>query len=108
MTTQTKAADPVLPLPSHRHPMSGEPIWDEAAARACYEKARADLLAEMQPVAWVAADTLNSPHPTCISSLAYMSQIDRERGREYVPLTIIDRYAALSAQPGAQRTGGSE
>jgi len=26
MTTQTKAADPVLPPPSHRHPMSGEPI----------------------------------------------------------------------------------
>ncbi|QDJ40327.1 hypothetical protein [Bordetella hinzii] len=41
---------------------------------------------ETQPVAWVAADTLNSPHPTCISSLAYMSQLDRERGREYVPL----------------------
>ncbi|MGE8591479.1 MAG: hypothetical protein ACN6OD_19100, partial [Alcaligenes sp.] len=56
--------------------------------------------AAQEPVAWVAADTLNSPHPTCISSLAYMSQIDRERGREYVPLTIIDRYAApSSAQP---------
>jgi len=41
---------------------------------------------DAQPVAWVAADTLNSPHPTCISSLAYMSQLDRERGREYVPL----------------------
>ena len=50
--------------------------------------------AAQEPVAWVAADTLNSPHPTCISSLAYMSQIDRERGREYVPLAIIDRYAA--------------
>lgn len=49
---------------------------------------------DAQPVAWVAADTLNSPHPTCISSLAYMSQIDQDRGREYVPLTIIDRYAA--------------
>jgi len=41
---------------------------------------------DAEPVAWVAADTLNSPHPTCISSLAYMSQLDRERGREYVPL----------------------
>jgi len=41
---------------------------------------------DAQPVAWVAADTLNSPHPKCISSLAYMSQIDQDRGREYVPL----------------------
>ena len=48
-----------------------------------------------EPAVWVAADTLNSPHPTCISSLAYMSQLDRERGREYVPL-----YAAPQ-QPGA-------
>jgi len=53
-----------------------------------------------RPVAWVASDTLNSPHPTCISSLAYMSQLDRKRGRAYVPLAIIDRYAApSSAQP---------
>ncbi|QWF40084.1 hypothetical protein [Bordetella hinzii] len=41
---------------------------------------------DAQPAVWVAADTLNSPHPTCISSLAYMSQIDQNRGREYVPL----------------------
>jgi len=48
--------------------------------------------ASAEPAVWVAADTLNSPHPTCISSLAYMSQLDRERGREYVPL-----YAVLRA-----------
>lgn len=42
--------------------------------------------ASAEPAVWVAADTLNSPHPACISSLAYMSQLDRERGREYVPL----------------------
>ncbi|MFU1939412.1 hypothetical protein ACLQ8Z_06220 [Bordetella hinzii] len=41
---------------------------------------------DAQPAVWVAADTLNSPHPTCISSLAYMSQLDRDLGREYVPL----------------------
>ncbi len=49
---------------------------------------------DAQPAVWAAADTLNSPHPTCISSLAYMSQLDRERGREYAPL-----YASLDAQP---------
>jgi len=54
----------------------GAPVAAQAPAAAGDE----------QPVAWVAADTLNSPHPTCISSLAYMSQIDQERGREYVPL----------------------
>lgn len=52
-----------------------------------YEKAM-----DAQPVAWVAADTLNSPHPTCVSSLAYVSQLDKGRGREYVPL-----YAAPAA-----------
>ena len=26
-----------LPAASHRHPMSGEPIWDAAAAVACFE-----------------------------------------------------------------------
>lgn len=41
---------------------------------------------DAQPVAWVAADTLHSPHPVCVSSLAYMSQSDKDRGREYVPL----------------------
>lgn len=40
---------------------------------------------DTQPVVWVAADTLNSPHPVCVSSLTYMSQIDKDRGREYVP-----------------------
>jgi len=65
-----------------------------AIESALLSKLRAPVAGEARPVAWVAADTLNSPHPTCISSLAYMSQIDRERGREYVPLTIIDRYAA--------------
>jgi hypothetical protein len=39
-----------------------------------------------EPVAWVAADTLTSPHPACVSSLAYMSQLDKDLGREYVPL----------------------
>lgn len=52
--------------------------------------AETEALRDAQPVAWVAADTLHSPHPTCISSLAYMSQLDRERGREYVPI-----YAAM-------------
>ena len=52
---------------------------------------------DAQPVAWVAADTLNSPHPTCISSLAYMSQLDRERGREYMPLYTTDRRASSAA-----------
>lgn len=47
-----------------------------------------------EPVAWVAADTLYSAHPTCISSLAYMSQFDHDRGREYVPLAIINHHAA--------------
>ena len=55
---------------------------------------------DAQPAVWVAADTLNSPHPTCISSLAYMSQRDRDRGREYVPL-----YAAPVA---AQAPSGPE
>lgn len=59
-----------------------------------YEKAM-----DAQPVAWVAADTLNSPHPTCVSSLAYMSQADKDRGREYVPL-----YAAQVAAQNADDT----
>ncbi|QDJ35871.1 hypothetical protein CBR67_03955 [Bordetella hinzii] len=66
--------DDVLPFPSFEHKTAGE----------------------AQPVAWVAADTIHSPHPTCISSLAYMSQIDQNRGREYVPL-----YAAPQASPVA-------
>lgn len=45
-------------------------------------------------LAWVAADTLNSPHPTCISSLAYMSQSDLALGREYVPLYATPVAAA--------------
>lgn len=52
---------------------------------------------DAQPVAWVAADTLNSPHPRCVSSLAYMSQLDKDRGREYVPL-----YAAPVAAQNAE------
>lgn len=55
-----------------------------------YEKAM-----DAQPVAWVAADTLNSPHPVCVSSLAYVSQLDKDQGREYVPL-----YAAPVAAQG--------
>ncbi len=50
--------------------------------------------ASAEPAVWVAADTLNSPHPTCISSLAYMSQLDRERGREYVPLYAAPQQPA--------------
>jgi hypothetical protein len=54
--------------------------------------------ASAEPAVWVAADTLYSAHPTCISSLAYMSQIDHDRGREYVPLAIINHHAAPVAQ----------
>lgn len=56
------------------------------------------------PVAWVAADTLNSPHPTCISSLAYMSQLDRERGREYVPLYAAPAAATVAREIHAAMT----
>lgn len=31
-----------LPPPSHRHPMSGEPIWDQHAVRALMSKLRAE------------------------------------------------------------------
>jgi len=76
----------------------------EAAAKAIYANAkntdardiaRIALTAAEQAepaaeaVAWVAADTLNSPHPGCVSSLAYMSQIDKDTGREYVPLYTL-------------------
>ncbi|WP_322997901.1 hypothetical protein [Castellaniella sp.] len=54
--------------------------------------------ASAEPAVWVAADTLYSAHPTCISSLAYMSQIDHDRGREYVPLAIINHHASPVAQ----------
>ncbi len=65
-----------------------------AALRARYGKPQAG---SAEPVAWVAADTLHSPHPRCVSSLAYVSQIDQDRGREYVPL-----YAApVAAQAPA-------
>lgn len=59
---------------------------------------RGQPAASAEPAVWVAADTLNSPHPKCISSLAYMSQIDQDRGREYVPLAIINHHAAPVAQ----------
>lgn len=57
---------------------------------------------DAQPVAWVAADTLHSPHPTCVSSLAYMSQLDQDRGREYVPLYAAP--VAASVKPLARQT----
>lgn len=50
--------------------------------------------ASSEPAVWVAADTLYSPHPRCVSSLAYVSQTDQARGREYVPLAIINHHAA--------------
>lgn len=59
---------------------------------------RGQPAASAEPAVWVAADTLYSAHPTCISSLAYMSQIDHDRGREYVPLAIINHHAAPVAQ----------
>ncbi|MFU2071114.1 hypothetical protein ACLQ9R_18700 [Bordetella hinzii] len=65
---------------------SAETVLSNVAESYRAALASAPVAGEAQPVAWVAADTLNSPHPTCISSLAYMSQLDRERGREYVPL----------------------
>lgn len=61
------------------------------------ERLRNDRKRRGEPVAWVAADTLNSPHPGCVSSLAYMSQLDKDRGREYVPL-----YAAPVAAQRAK------
>lgn len=58
---------------------------------------------DTQPVVWVATDTLNSPHPVCVSSLAYMSQIDKDRGREYVPF-----YAAPVATQEVREKGNEE
>lgn len=58
---------------------------------------------DTQPVVWVAADTLNSPHPVCVSSLAYMSQIDKDRGREYVPF-----YAAPVVTQEVSEKGNEE
>lgn len=55
-----------------------------------------ESLSVAEPVAWVAADTLNSPHPGCVSSLAYMSQLDREQGRKFVPL--YDATVAANAE----------
>lgn len=60
--------------------------WDEAASVALTAAEQAEPAPAAEAVAWVAADTLNSPHPGCVSSLAYMSQIDKDMGREYVPL----------------------
>ena len=68
----------------------------QAEIRKMLAAAPAAPVVQAEPVAWVAADTLNSPHPGCVSSLAYVSQIDKDRGREYVPL-----YAAPPAQPDA-------
>ena len=82
------------------YPTPGEGSMSAANMREIARAALASAPVAGEPVAWVAADTLNSPHPKCISSLAYMSQIDQKRGREYVPLAIIDRYAApVAAQP---------
>ncbi|KCV50337.1 hypothetical protein ACLRAE_19715 [Bordetella bronchiseptica] len=38
-----------LPPPSHRHPMSGEPIWDQHAVRAMLSKLRAPVADERAP-----------------------------------------------------------
>lgn len=70
----------------------------EAMQDYAREAIEADRKRRGEAVAWVAADTLYSAHPTCISSLAYMSQIDHDRGREYVPLAIINHHATPAAQ----------
>lgn len=51
-----------------------------------FAKPAGGLAGNAQPVAWVAAGTIRSPHPRCVSSLAYIPQIDKDLGREYVPL----------------------
>ncbi|WP_233714392.1 hypothetical protein [Bordetella hinzii] len=68
---------------------SAEPSDEHLIETGCYQtviERHSQPAASAEPAVWVAADTLNSPHPTCVSSLAYMSQLDRDRGREYVPL----------------------
>ncbi|MFU1927540.1 hypothetical protein ACLQ9J_04325 [Bordetella hinzii] len=43
-----------LPPPSHRHPMSGEPIWDQHAVRAVLSKLRAPVADERAALGWYA------------------------------------------------------
>lgn len=76
----------------HGTTSEGVVIRADALARALLSR-YGRRAGDAQPAAWVAADTLHSPHPGCVSSLAYMSQIDKDRGREYVPL-----YAAPAVQ----------
>lgn len=45
-----------LPPPSHRHPMSGEPIWDQHAVRAMLSKLRAPVADERAAFEWWASD----------------------------------------------------
>lgn len=58
----------------------------DSLCKTAIEKWNVRVAAQPAPVAWVAADTLTSPHPACVSSLAYMSVRDKDLGREYVPL----------------------
>ncbi|VEI25138.1 hypothetical protein [Bordetella bronchiseptica] len=45
-----------LPPPSHRHPMSDEPIWDQHAVRALLSKLRAPVADERAAFEWWASD----------------------------------------------------
>lgn len=118
-TYKTDDYDGVRKYSVHCHAQCGGKIhgrhYSEADAIAAWNARAAPApqpAASAEPAAWVAADTLNSPHPRCVSSLAYMSQIDQDRGREYVPLYAApvaaqkaddaldaERYRWLRVQP---------
>jgi len=84
------AHDKNIVLTDEQNSIIADRFPDDPANAVRAQSAVVEILSKLraagEPVAWVAADTLNSPHPRCVSSLAYMSQIDQDRGREYVPL----------------------
>lgn len=85
-----------LPPPSHRHPMSGEPIWDQHAVRAVLSKLRAPV-----------ADETQAPHDHDL----WFQEYGQTLGAFYNNLTIHTRaawvaasrqYAALAGAPVAE------
>lgn len=54
-----------------------------------------------EPAAYIRSSSMLSPSPRCVASLAYVSQIDQERGELYEPVittTQAEAYANARAR----------
>lgn len=92
-----------LPPPSHRHPMSGEPIWDQHAVRAALSKLRAPVADER--AAFEAAYKRRQGTPIDLELLrdgdGYTDGADGARNLNVAWETWQDARAALASAPVA-------